>query len=248
MNEKLIKDFMPPALNEFSDAERSITHFISTEAVDRDGDIVRSDGGNFTAFRANPVVLWRHDDCEPPIGKNLWLKIGERNGVKGILAKTQFADTEDALEIFKLWKDGFLNAASIRFTPTKSVNLTDSPWGPREFVEWELLEYSIVPIPANAGALRLALKSASPGVALAVEKALGEAEKKTAESMIADLGKSIAEHLDRIESMIKESKSTTKQTETEAHAEPAAETPAPEKAYDMQSVVASIVSGGVSAK
>ena len=250
MFERLTKSLEVPALNEFNDAERTITHFISTESVDRDGDIVRSDGGNFASYRANPIVLWRHDDREPPIGKNLWLKIDTRNGVKGILAKTQFADTEDAIEIYNLWKGGFLSAASIRFSPTKSINLTDSSWGPKEFVEWELLEYSIVPIPANAEALRLALKSVKPGVALAVEKSLSDMERKTTEDMIKALSDRLETTLGRIESMLNAAKSqaeepaTPKETETPAAAP--AETLAEVKAYDMQSVVARILGGEVS--
>ena len=37
--------------------------------------------------------------------------------------------------------------------------LEQGTWGAQEFLEWELLEFSIVPVPANADALRLAIKT-----------------------------------------------------------------------------------------
>lgn len=131
---------------------------ISTEAVDRQGDIVRATGGLFDNYLKNPVVLLSHDYSDLPVGKTLELSVVP--GV-GIRAKFQFPPEglyEKADTTRKLWDAGFLNAASIGFNPIKSVGLDQSrSWGAQEFTEWELLEWSIVTVPANQDALRLAL-------------------------------------------------------------------------------------------
>jgi HK97 family phage prohead protease len=164
-----------------NDAERSIIHFITTEHVDRYGDIVRADGMNDSLYGKNPVVLYGHDYRAFPVGKSLWRKVGERDGVKGVLTKTQFADTPEGNQVYGLWKDGFLNASSIGFIPTEweTVTRTDeagntiaSGW---DIKAWELLEYSIVPVPANGNALRLALeKGLAEQVAGPIQEAVRE--------------------------------------------------------------------------
>jgi HK97 family phage prohead protease len=144
--------------------ERSIVHWISTESVDRYGDIVRAAGLNDANFAKNPVVLFGHDHRAFPVGKSLWRKVTERGGVKGVLAKTQFADTAQGHDVFKLWDGGYLNAASIGFIPLEYTPIYEKDeeghdrWtGGYEFTASDLLEYSIVPVPANQEALRLAI-------------------------------------------------------------------------------------------
>ena len=131
---------------------------ISTESTDRQGDIVRASGGKFENYLKNPVVLLGHDYSDLPIAKTL--EIGVIPGI-GIQAKFQFPENglyEKADTTRKLWDAGFLNAASIGFSPLKSINLDpNKPWGPQDYIEWELLEWSIVTVPANQDALRLAL-------------------------------------------------------------------------------------------
>lgn len=154
------KSFTNNDVKEFDDEEMSVVHFISTENADRYGDIVRADGMNDKHYSKNPVVLFGHDHNSFPIGKSLWRKTTIRDGIKGILAKTKFAKTEEGKIAYELWKDGFLNSASIGFIPKKYDLITKrengEDVGGYDFKEWELLEYSIVTIPANAEALRLA--------------------------------------------------------------------------------------------
>ncbi len=136
----------------FNDKERTIIHYITTKIVDRFGDIVYPDGMDDTDYRKNPVVLFAHDSRKLAIGKNIWLK----KDSKGILAKTQFADTELGHELYRLNRDGFLNAWSIGFTiPEGGSEIID---GINHIKKWILLEYSNVPIPANPECLNLILK------------------------------------------------------------------------------------------
>jgi HK97 family phage prohead protease len=146
-------------LKEVNEEEHSITHWISTENTDRDGDIVRAKGMNDENFSKNPVVLYGHNYGSFPIGKSLWRTKTTRGGIKGILAKTQFAPTEEGKLVFELWKGGFLNAASIGFRVAEKEPIMDKDqWtGGYDIKKWELWEYSIVPVPANQDALRLAV-------------------------------------------------------------------------------------------
>lgn len=154
---KILKTF--PTVSKTIDKEAGIYEaMISTESVDRMGDIVRAAGCQFEDYLKNPVVLLGHNYGDLPVAKTLELAVVP--GV-GIRAKFQFPESglyDKADQTRKLWDAGFLNAASIGFTPLRSVNLVaDEPWGSKEYLEWELLEWSIVVVPANQDALRLAL-------------------------------------------------------------------------------------------
>ena len=55
-------------------SEDEMVFVISTDEVDRHGDIVSADGWRLDAFRRNPVVLWAHDYRFPVVGRvvELW--------------------------------------------------------------------------------------------------------------------------------------------------------------------------------
>lgn len=148
-----------PAKTKAIDKEAGIYEvMISTESVDRTGDIVRANGGQFADYMNNPVVLLGHDYGDLPVAKTLELSVVPGVGIRARFQFPEWGLYDKADTTRKLWDAGFLNAASIGFNPTKSVNLDPSrPWGPQEYLEWELLEWSIVVVPANQDALRLAL-------------------------------------------------------------------------------------------
>src|SRR5260370_33947825 len=98
------------------EAERSVVHYITTEAVDREGEVVVQDGLDFTEFRQNAVVPWAHKYDLPPVAKNIWIK---RDG-NGWLAKTQFAITPRGEECWQLAKGDFCKAWSIGFISDKT--------------------------------------------------------------------------------------------------------------------------------
>lgn len=138
--------------------ERSITSYVSKISVDRGGDIVEPDGLDDKNYRKNPIVLFNHN-YDAPVGKNLWLK-KEKDGV---LAKTQFAKTLFADDIFQLVKEGVLSAYSIGFIPKIwEWNEDDETLS---FKEWELLEYSIVSVPMNPDAVNESLKMVKSDIA-----------------------------------------------------------------------------------
>jgi len=132
---------------------------ISTETKDRHGDVIRSKGIQLKNFRKNPVVLFAHDARQPPIGKSPKIERGD-----GILdADVEFFERdvfEFADTIFRIVEVGGLKAASIGFIPVNFERLEDED-GERtmgiDFKKIDLLEFSIVPLPANPEAVVRAL-------------------------------------------------------------------------------------------
>lgn len=147
---------------DINESERTIVASITTETMDREKEIVVARGGDLANYRKNPVVLWCHKYDMPPVAKNLWIK---GNGA-GLIAKTQYAATERAEEIWQLRKGGFLKGYSIGFVPKsgKYGAPTDQECKAAPHFaearciirEWELVEYSDVPVPCNPDALSLA--------------------------------------------------------------------------------------------
>jgi HK97 family phage prohead protease len=137
---------------------------ISTEAVDRQGDIVRATGAQLGNYLKNPVVLWAHDYSQPPVARALSVEIVPGEGIKATFQFPEWGSNPQADVVRRLWQAGFLNATSIGFIPLKSRPVDgekdeDFWWTPQEYLSWELLEFSIVPVPANQEALRLAVKT-----------------------------------------------------------------------------------------
>ncbi len=139
-------------IKEVSEKDLTIEHLVTVEMVDRDKEIVKVEGIDYTNFLRNPVVLWAHGK-DPvrgglPIGKCVELGITELKGVKGLKAKTQFYDDDFSKRIFEMYKEGYLNAWSISFLGEK-----ESKNGVGVYNRVEMLEYSAVPVPANPYAL-----------------------------------------------------------------------------------------------
>ena len=144
---------------DFNEAERTIKHFISTDTVDRYGEILNPKGMFDENYSKNPIVLYSHNlgffsTPEPSkaiIGKSLYRAVEEH----GVVAKTKFADTPLANDVMIFNKEGFMNTWSVGWMP---LTMPESKNGADYFNEWELLEYSAVIIPANPDAVNLMYK------------------------------------------------------------------------------------------
>lgn len=135
------------------DGKRTLLFTISTASVDRMGDTIALEGWKLENYRKNPVVLWAHDASSLPVAKSIKIWT-EDNKLKSEAEFTpaQLVKFNDI--VFELYKGGFLSATSVGFAPSKYA-FSDDParrYG-IDFLEQELLEYSAVPIPANAEAL-----------------------------------------------------------------------------------------------
>jgi HK97 family phage prohead protease len=130
---------------------RTVRFVLSDSSIDRMNDTVNVGGWDLTDFRKNPVVLFAHDSSSPPIGRatRVW------NDGTRLLGDVEFADKETyafADTIFRLVKGGFLKSGSVGFLPV-DYKVSNRPTGGIDYQRQKLLEFSIVPVPANANAL-----------------------------------------------------------------------------------------------
>lgn len=149
------------------DGSRVLTFTISTPNKDRQGDTIKLDGWELENFRKNPVVLWAHNSSQPPIAKanRVWTESGKLKSDAEFVPADNPAVGRFADGIFQLYKGGFMSATSVGFAPMKYA-FRDDPgggWG-IDFLSQELLEFSAVPVPANAEAL---IEGKSAGIDIA---------------------------------------------------------------------------------
>jgi len=144
------------------------TFVLSDESVDRMGDVVVQSGMSLTQFKRNPIALFSHQSRQP-IGT--WENI-RREGVK-LLADLKLAKAGTSRmidEVRSLIEQRILRACSIGFAPVKSEPIDpEQPYAGQRYTKTELLEASIVAVPANANAL--ALRSLSPEMKSLLESA-----------------------------------------------------------------------------
>lgn len=156
LDQELTKQFVGE-LKGIDTSKRTITAMVSTDSVDRDGDIIVPSGWQLDNYRKNPVVLWAHDYSGLPVAKALAIEITSN----GLLTMMQFAEHQLAQDVFELYAGGFLRAFSVGFRVLEYTRRVDeqaqSGW---LMTKTELLEYSCVPVPANQDALVLAAKAA----------------------------------------------------------------------------------------
>ena len=145
-----------------------ITFVLSTDDVDRHGDVVSADGWQLEAYLQNPVLLWAHDYRHPAIGRavSVWSEPHR------LLARMEFAPGAFAQEVASLYACGFQWGVSVGFRPIRWEERRDPRTGALlglRYLEQELLEVSAVPVPANRQALRRGTAdSEGPGAAQSV--------------------------------------------------------------------------------
>jgi len=149
----------------------------STDALDRDREVLLPKGVVTENFLKNPVMLRIHDYRHVPVGKVLDIAVDETS----VKFNFEFASSDEGQELEKLYNDGYMNAFSVGLYPLDSKYIDeDTPdqlelevadgskvlfdiakykMRPRRVVnKWELLEISPVPVPSNPEALLLRAK------------------------------------------------------------------------------------------
>lgn len=141
---------------------REVDWTISTEDKDRYGDIIRVKGWDLENFQLTRSVLFAHDYLSPPVAT---AKNTEKRG-KSLVSTSRFppvgiyalSDT-----VFGLVQHDILRTTSVGLKAKKFQRMFDEDGNYLgiDFQEQELLEYSIVPVPANPKALKLMLEKAA---------------------------------------------------------------------------------------
>ena len=139
--------------------DKPMSFVISTDDVDRHGDVIVSQGWHLESYRRNPVFLWAHDYARPVIGRavEVWSEAHR------LVAQVEFAPTDFAQEVAKLYRSGYQRGVSVGFKPLRYEERRHEKTGAFlgiRFLEQELLETSAVPVPANRDALRRAMDEA----------------------------------------------------------------------------------------
>lgn len=124
----------------------------STPARDRMGDVIELAGWKLDRFQQNPVILADHrNEVEAIVGRGkVWT-----DPTRGLMLEVVWADTERAKTARQLYEGGFARAVSVGFLPVKYDLIRDEKGlvVGIHFLEQELLEVSLVTVPANPDAL-----------------------------------------------------------------------------------------------
>jgi HK97 family phage prohead protease len=138
--------------------EDRVLRFIgSTEAVDRDQEILRLKGWNLKAYKKNPVVLVAHNPMDLPVARTK--KVWKDQEKKALMFDVEFPEPDvnpQSDTLYKLYKSGFMKSVSVGFRPDyDKIKYIDGEKDQkiREFNGQELLELSLVSIPANPEAV-----------------------------------------------------------------------------------------------
>ena len=137
------------------DGAKAYTFTISTAVVDRDRDVINVDGWHTDAFMAagGPVLFGHGGDANGilPIGKatKIWSTRGALKASMAFIPGDPFAERVQRAVDF-----GALRATSVGFRPFPGRAAWNEERQGIDFLEQELLEFSIVPVPANPEALR----------------------------------------------------------------------------------------------
>jgi HK97 family phage prohead protease len=141
-----------------SEGARRFRFVASDETVDRYGDIIRASGWQLDNYRKNPQLLYGHMTRELPLGRVEPIAV---EGTK-LIAHAEFAPegiSAFADTVCAMVNEGILVAMSVGFMPladpTPIFDANKQLTG-FEFNGQELLENSIVTVPANPNALQLA--------------------------------------------------------------------------------------------
>lgn len=141
-------------------SDRTIRFIGSDESVDRDGDTISIDGWELGNYIKNPVVLYAHDRFGMPVGKaDVTVDRLARQLIFDVkfpsiaeLSSDPTNPSEHALmvdAIYNMAKSGILNTVSVGF---RGIEYEPTATG-RSYTKQELMEVSIVPIPANPNAV-----------------------------------------------------------------------------------------------
>jgi len=156
MPKRVTKLFTTKA-SSINEETRSATFVISTNQEDRYGEIVDQKSWDFKSYKQNPLVLWGHDPDQPEnvLGTAGNLKVAKDGSQTTAELSFDSDINPKAGLVFEQIKRGTLRTVSVGFMNHSFEVENDVP----VLKDNELLEISVVPIPANPGAIALGLKS-----------------------------------------------------------------------------------------
>lgn len=162
-------------IQDFDEATMSASFVISTQDIDRSGEIVETAGIRTESHKLNPVALWDHG--RGPIGRLPIGKCEDPNGQYTVVVRPSdgiavcrifFSRTLPfASDVFRLIGEGIIRGVSIGFRtidadPMPGYSFHDED-PPLQYREIELCEISPTAVPDNARALAIKVNKAFEG-------------------------------------------------------------------------------------
>lgn len=132
-----------------------MTFVLSDETPDRMGDVIKADGWVLTNFKKNPIALFGHRS-DFVVGNWANLRV-ENTALLGDLQPAARGTSPRIDEVVSLLDADVLRAVSVGFRPIKSEPRDpEKPFAGELFIKQELVECSVVAVPANPNALAVA--------------------------------------------------------------------------------------------
>ena len=184
-------------IKSIDETNRKVTFCFSDDSVDRMGEKVDQSSWDISSYKNNPIILWGHDPSQPEnvIGQGVDLEL-DVAGKSYITAQFDDAATNPKADtIFRQLVKRTLRCVSAGFISHTIDTEEDVP----VLKDNELLEVSVVAIPANRNAIALAYKS-------------GELSRKDASWML----KSMREEADLLEKQLAADKPELKEKDMDA--------------------------------
>jgi HK97 family phage prohead protease len=168
--------------------EREIGVICSTDQLARDGHVLEPSGIKLDNYKRNPIVLFEHDS-QTPVG--VCTAIGLEG--RALAARIEFAPagiSARADEIAALAKAGVIRGVSIGFDPIDAEPLDPrKPYGGLHITTADLLEVSLVNVPADTGAMVVARSFKSVPGALAMLRSLPRVSARAVDNVTAKFGR-----------------------------------------------------------
>lgn len=155
--DRVISD-METEVDKANDEERTLRMVGSTGEIDRMGDIIDVKGWKLTNYRKNPVILFGHDTWIPAVARAKEVK-KEDDKLTFLIEFPPEGVNDLSDKLFNLYKLKIMRASSVGFLPLKYEWIEDEKGHLRgiHFIEQELLELSLVNVPAHPAALAMSL-------------------------------------------------------------------------------------------
>lgn len=140
-----------------------VESYVSTEAIDRMGDVIKAKGWELETYKkSGSPVLFGHDQ-DKHIGNAVEMEIQR----KGLWSVTRFHEkTQMSREAAILARERLMPGWSVGFQPTEKPEerMVDGVFKGYIFTKQELLEYSLVSVPANPEAVSKAFDMVRKGL------------------------------------------------------------------------------------
>jgi len=154
-------DPLPIQIREPINPERVFRFRASDDTVDRYGDVILASGWRLSDYVKNPVIMAFHDYSRWPIG------VADAVGIvdNALMIDCEFdpPDVDEAADlVFRKIKQGTVKSGSVGFSWSQCIMANEKgaeqyfknyPQARRIFLEQDLIEFTICPLPANPNAL-----------------------------------------------------------------------------------------------